>query len=295
MSKFEGIVPAIPTPMDGQGQIAEEALRKLVEFNIEAGVHGFWVAGGTGESVLLDDGENKRVAEIVIDQGKGRVNNIIHVGATTTTRAAGLAEHAAKVGAEAICCVPPFFYRRSDEEIVEHYRVVAAAADLPLFAYNLPSATRVEIDPPLMQKIQDAVPHLKGLKHSVADMSNLRAFARMGLDAFTGSCHWMLPGMTLGAVGAVDGPPSVAPELWVAIWQAYQAGELKKAEAMQDKASETVAALMRCGGGFHAMIKAAIGMRLGIDCGNPRPPALPLQKDQRQALQRIVGELELCK
>ena len=293
MSKFEGIVPAIPTPMDATGQVAEEALRKLVEFNIEAGVHGFWVSGGTGESVLLDDEENRRVAEIVVDQGKGRVANIIHVGAATTARAASLAEHAARVGAEAICCVPPFFYSRSDEEIVEHYRVVAAAADLPLFAYNLPSATRVEIDPPLMQKIQDGVPQLKGLKHSVANLSNLRAFARMGLDAFTGSCHWMLPAMTLGAVGAVDGPPSVAPELWVAIWRAYKAGELKEAEAAQDRASEAVAALMGCGGGFHAMIKAAIGMRLGIDCGDPRLPALPLNKEQRQALERIVGELQL--
>ena len=293
MSHFEGIIPAIPTPMNAEGQIAEEALRKLVEFNIEAGVHGFWVSGGTGESVLLEDEENRRVAEIVVDQGQGRVNNIIHVGAATTARAAGLAEHAARVGAEAICCVPPFFYSRSDEEIVEHYRVVAAAAALPLFAYNLPSATRVEIDPPLMQKIQDVVPQLKGLKHSVPNLSNLRAFARMGLDAFTGSCHWMLPAMTLGAAGVVDGPPSFAPELWVIIWQAYQSGELKKAEAAQDRASETVEALMGCGGGFHAMIKAALDMRLGIDCGDPRPPALPLTKEQRQALERIVDELDL--
>ena len=121
MSQFEGIVPAIPTPMNAEGQIAEEALRKLVEFNIKAGVHGFWVSGGTGESVLLEDEENRRVAEIVVDQGQGRVNNIIHVGAATTARAAGLAEHAARVGAEAICCVPPFFYSRSDEEIVEAF------------------------------------------------------------------------------------------------------------------------------------------------------------------------------
>ena len=293
MSQFEGIVPAIPTPMDAQGLVAEDALRKVVEFNITAGVHGFWVAGGTGESVMLDDEENMRVAEIVVDQGQGRVNNIIHVGATTTARAARMAENAAKVGAEAICCVPPFFYRRSDEEIVEHYRVVAAAADLPLFAYNLPSATNVEIDPPLMQKIMDGVPQLAGLKHSVANLSNLRAFARMGLAAFTGSCHWMLPAMTLGAVGAVDGPPSVAPELWVAIWEAYRAGELQQVEAAQDRASETVAALASCGGGFHAMIKAAIGMRLGVDCGAPRPPGLPLTGDQRAALERIVDELDL--
>ena len=96
-------MPAIPTPMDADGCVAEEALRKVVEFNIEAGVHGFWVSGGTGESVLLDDTENMRVVEIVVDQGKGRVKNIIHVGAATTSRAAQLAEHAAAAGAEAVC------------------------------------------------------------------------------------------------------------------------------------------------------------------------------------------------
>jgi N-acetylneuraminate lyase len=293
MSQFQGVVPALITPMNAEGQVDEEALRKVVEFNIEAGVHGFWVCGGTGESILLDDEENERIAAIVVEQGKGRVANIIHVGAPTTARSAKLAENAARVGAEAICCVPPFFYRRTDEEIVEHYRVVAAAAALPLFAYNLPSATGVEIDPPLMRKIQDGVPQLKGLKHSVANLSNLRAFARMGLVAFTGSCHWMLPAMTLGAVGCVDGPPGVMPELWVAIWEAYRAGDLVEAEAAQNRASEAVEALLACGGGFHATAKAAIGLRLGVDCGSPRPPALPLASAQREALERAMKELGL--
>ena len=293
MAGFRGVYPALITPMTAGGELNEAALREVIEFNIQAGVHGFWVAGGTGESVLLEDEENMRIAEIASDQSRGRIENIMHVGAATTARAVKLAEHAAKSGVEAICCVPPFFYRQSDEAIVEHYKAVGAAANLPLFVYNLPQATGVEITPEMMQKIQDVVPQLRGLKHSVANLSNLRAFARMGLDAFTGSCHWLLPAMTLGAAGVVDGPPSFAPELWVVIWQAYQSCELKKAEAAQDRASETVEALMGCGGGFHAMIKAALDMRLGIDCGDPRPPALPLTKEQRQALERIVDELDL--
>ena len=122
------------------------------------------LAGGTGESVLLDDEENMRIADIAADQNRGRVNNIMHVGAATTKRAAAMAEHAAGAGVEAICCVPPFFYRQTDEAIVQHYRTVAAAADLPMFVYNLPGATGVEITPELMLKIQEGVPQLKGLK-----------------------------------------------------------------------------------------------------------------------------------
>ena len=140
----------------------EAAFREVMEFNIQAGIHGFWVAGGTGESVLLEDRENMRVAEMAADQSRGRIKNIMHVGAATSARSARLVEHAARTGVEAICCVPPFFYRQTDEAIMEHYRVVAAAADLPLFIYNLPQSTGVEITPELMLKIQERVPHYRG-------------------------------------------------------------------------------------------------------------------------------------
>ena len=77
----------------------------------------------------------------------------------------------------------------------------------------------------------------------------------------------MLPAMTLGAVGAVDGPPVVVPELWVDIWTACKAGDLAAAEMAQDRATETVAALSACGGSFRAIVKAVIDLQLGIDCG----------------------------
>ena len=151
--EFKGVYPALITPMDSDGKLNESALRKVIEFNINAGVHGFWVAGGTGESVLLDDEENRRIAQIVSEESKGRVKNIMHVGTPKTERSAKLAEHAAKSGVEATCCVSPFFYRQSDDAIVEHYRVVVSEADFPFFVYNLPQSTQVEITPDLMQKI----------------------------------------------------------------------------------------------------------------------------------------------
>ena len=184
MGVFEGVVPAIATPMGQDGRFNEAVFRKIVEFNIEAGVHGFWVAGGTGESVLLDDDENMQVASAIVDQSNGRAKVIMHVGAPTTDRAARLAEHAARVGADALCCVPPFFYRRDDDDIAEHYRIVAGAADLPLFVYNLPGATGVEITPGMMAKIQDCVPQLKGLKHSASTFANVRDVCRDGVVVF---------------------------------------------------------------------------------------------------------------
>ncbi len=291
MSDFHGVYPAIITPMTAEGDLNEAAFREVMEFNIQAGVHGFWVAGGTGESVLLDDEENMRIAEIAADQSRGRIENIMHVGAATTARTVKLAEHAAKAGVESICCVPPFFYRQSDEAIVEHYRAVGAAADLPLFVYNLPQSTGVEITPELMRKIQDGVPQLKGLKHSAVTFTNVRAFAKMGLHCLIGNSMLMLPALTIGATGCVDGPPNMAPELWVEIWNAYNDGDITRAEAAQDRASEVTGLVRQFG--LHATAKAVISERLGIDCGDPRAPGQPLNPEQRAALMKRVEELGL--
>ena len=293
MNRFRGIFPAIITPMTPEGGLNEDAYRQVMEFNIQAGVHGFWVAGGTGESILLDDAENRRIADIAADQSQGRIANIMHVGAPTTARAARLAEHAAKAGVEAICCVPPFFYNQSDRGVVEHYRVVAAAADLPFFVYNLPGATGVEITPDLMAKIQEGVPQLAGLKHSAPYIPYVKTFAEMGLACLIGNNRLMLPALTIGATGCVDGPPNMAPELWVAIWNAYQAGDMAAAQEAQEKASAVAEALI-VPSKFHAAIKAIIGQRLGIDCGEPRPPGEALTADERAQLADKVVALGLA-
>jgi dihydrodipicolinate synthase/N-acetylneuraminate lyase len=188
---------------------------------------------------------------------------------------------------DAICCVPPFFYRQPDEAIVEHYRTVAAAADLPFFVYNLPQSTGVEITPELMARIQDRVPQLRGLKHSAPTVHNIRAFAKMGLECFVGNCMMMLPALTIGATGCIDGPPNVAPELWVEIWRAYNDGDIARAEEAQDRASEVGIAVRQFG--MHPTLKAVLTERLGIDCGDPRPPGLPLTPEQRAIL---VADLE---
>ena len=293
MATFRGVFPAIITPMTPEGGLNETAFREVMEFNIQAGVHGFWVAGGTGESVLLDDEENMRIAEIAAEQARGRAKNIMHVGAPTTARAARMADHAARTGVDAIACVPPFFYRQTDDAIVEHYRVVAAAADLPLFVYNLPKATGVEITPELMQKIQERVPQLAGLKHSAPTFYNVWVFAKMGLNCLIGDGRLMLPALTVGATGCVDGPLNMAPEIWVEIWNAYNDGDLERAEAAQDRATE-VSTLVR-GLTFLSTIKVILSERLGIDCGEPRLPSRPLSPEQRAYALKRAAELGLTR
>ena len=293
MPAFEGIVPAIITPMTDDGQVDEEAFRVVMEDNIQAGVHGFWTAGGTGESVLLTDDENHRIARAAADQNRGRTNVIMHVGAQTTARAARNAEHAASAGVEAICAVPPFFVHPGDEGVADYYKTVAAAADLPLFAYNLPQSTGVELTPDLMKRLQDNVPQLTGLKHSGYDMNNVYLFAKMGLRVFTGMGRLMLPGLTVGAAGCVDGPPCLAPELWVAIWDAYKARDLDRAEEAQARASEVEDMVIDLG--YLGALKAAVGERLGIATGEPRPPTPSATPEQEALAREAVHRLGIAK
>ena len=292
MANLSGVFPAIITPFTAQGTFNEEAFRAVMEANIQAGVHGFWVAGGTGESVLLDDEENHRIAVAAADQAAGRVTNVMHVGAPTTQRAARNAERAAEAGVDAICCVPPFFYEASDAAIVEHYRVVGAATELPLLLYNLPQSTGIDVSPALAGKIRDAVPQVVGLKHSGPTFEYVRDFTDLDLACFIGNSLLMLPGLSIGAVGCIDGPLCVVPELWVDIWRAYQAGDLARAQAAQRRATEVAQGILAFG--FLDALKAALSARLELDCGQPRAPQLALGAETTTALlerMRTMGVL----
>jgi dihydrodipicolinate synthase/N-acetylneuraminate lyase len=293
--QFKGVISAIITPYDRRGRINEALYRKVVDFNINAGIDGFWVAGGTGESVLLTDEERIRLGQLTVDQARGRAKTILHVGALTTRSAARMAEGAAKAGAEAIAAVPPFFYRPSDKAIVEHYKTVAAAADLPLFLYNLPSCTGVEITPPLASKIAEVVPQLAGIKHSVWDLNNFQGFVQMDLAAFIGISSILVPALSLGGAGTIDGFPCVFPEVFVETYKAYREGDQKRAEQAQKRANGFNHLIWPgpFGSAAHSAFKTVLTERLGEDCGKPRPPLLDLTPSQKRDLLNRVTKLKL--
>ena len=159
------------------------------------------------------------------------------------------------------------------------------------FAYNLPSSTGCEITPKMMSLFQERVPEMEGLKHSAFNFTYVREFVNMGLSCFIGFSSLTLPALSAGAVGTVDGAPGIAPEFWVELWNAFQDGDMERARAAQDKGIE-VCNLIRIGG-FHGVLKSAVSHRLGVDCGSPRPPGMPLSVEQDIILKRRLSELDL--
>ena len=293
--EFKGVFPANPTPVKSDGRINEKALEKIIQDNLAHGVDGFWIAGSTGEGPVMSEVQRETTARIAGETISGRGLSIMHVGAISSESAAKGARAARKYGCDAICCVPPFFFRGGDQMTIDHYKRVADASDgLPFFVYNLPQLTQVEITPDLMEKIVDAVPNVVGLKHSAMNFGDIRLFADMGLKCFSGNGTLPLPALTMGAVGTVDAPLSLAPWHYAELYDAWERGDIETAQRLQDGVLEIVN-VVRMFGAPAAVTKLILTERLGIDCGRPIPPVSDLTDEQRLvvlAAARNAGLLE---
>jgi len=234
--KFAGIFPAVLTPIDA-GVILEEALRRHVEFLIGAGVHGLYPLGTTGEGPLLDPSARKRVAEIVVDQVRGRVPVMVHVGDLSTDGTIALARHAAEIGADAVGAVTPYYYSLTQAQIDTHYREIAkAVAPLPVFLYNIPSNAKNTIQPATAARLVHEVENIAGIKDSSKDVALLQAYREAigpGAKVFSGSDELLHASIATGADGLISALANVAPELMVRLYGAARAGDAAEARRLQ--------------------------------------------------------------
>lgn len=288
--EFKGVFPAPPTPIAKDGSVNEAALRALLNDNIANGVNGFWMAGSTGEGPILTEEQRETVARVSGEVTQGRALAIMHVGAISTASAAKAAKQAKDNGCAAVCCVPPIFFRTTDRARIDHYKAVADAADgLPFFVYNLPQLTQVETVPALMETFMAAVPSIVGLKHSAVNFADIRAFADMGLKCFSGNGALPLPALTMGAVGTVDAPLSIAPWHYAELFSAWERGDMARAQELQDGVGEIVDVVRM----FEApadVTKAILSERLGIDCGRSIPPVNRLTDEERTEVVKLARE-----
>ena len=279
---FKGVFPAPPTPITDDGRVHEQGLRALLDDNIRHGCCGFWMAGSTGEGPILTDQQRDAVTRISAEACKDRALVIMQVGSMSQASAVTAAKNARTAGCAAVCCLPPLFFRASQRSIVDYYKAVAdAAGDLPFFVYNLPQLTQIEFLGPLMEKLQREIPTLKGLKHSAYDVSQIKVFADMGLTVFSGNGAYPLPALTMGAVGTIDAPLSLAPWHYAKLHQAYEAGDLETAQALQSEVRKYVDLVWM----FNApadVSKTVLSARLGVDCGLSIPPVNRLSDEERK-------------
>jgi N-acetylneuraminate lyase len=278
-----GIFPALVTPIGKDDNINTQALRTLVEYLLDQRVDGFYLCGNTGEGMLLTEAERQQVAEVAIEQVRGRVPVIVHVGAPATAMAERLAAHARATGAYAVASVPPFYFSVDDQGIEDHYRRIQLACGLPLYLYNIPDVTRVSLSARLVSRLLSEGRPL-GLKYTSYDLLTFRDIVETcgpELNVFAGPDEMLLPFLLMGAHGGIGTTYNCMPHLFVQLYEAWQEGDIERAQGLQLQIDRVI--LLLRDHGVVPAVKAVMGM-LGIDCGGPRAPLRALAPEQQEQL-----------
>jgi 4-hydroxy-tetrahydrodipicolinate synthase len=238
-TNFGGIVPPVCTPLTEAYEVDEPSLRRLIDFLIEAGVHGLFMLGSTSETALLTDGQRARVLEVAVDAAEGRVPVLAGVIDTSTARSLEQAQTARRIGVDALVLTAPFYVRAGAGEITEHFRIIHWEVGLPIIAYDIPSAVHVKLDREIVVSLaREGV--IAGIKDSSGDDRNFRALVLEtrdvpGFRLFTGSELLVDLMLQMGAHGSVPGLGNVDPAGYVKIYDALQAGDLAAAKTEQER------------------------------------------------------------
>ena len=289
--KIEGIITALITPFTQEDNVNENILRELVEFQVKNGVHGLYPCGTTGEGLSMSIEQRKRVAEIVVEQVKARIPVVVHVGAIDTAMTIELAKHAEKIQADALGCVTPYYYSPDDDAIIEHYRRVAESVRIPIFIYNIPHRTNINVTPDLMVRLAK-LPKIMGVKDSSRDFTQLCEYIQKLGERFTVVCGtdgFMIPALFMGAKAAVSAVANSFPELFVEAYDAYKNRNYEKAVELQYK---IIAARKALAKPAIAPLKEALKMR-GFRAGTVKTPLRPMTRKEITKLRESLARLGL--
>ncbi|MGA2527335.1 MAG: 4-hydroxy-tetrahydrodipicolinate synthase [Smithellaceae bacterium] len=241
---FKGAIVAIVTPFKN-GQIDEEALRELIEFQIVNGTDGIVPCGTTGESATLSHEEHDRVIEITINAVKKRVPVIAGTGSNSTAEALRLTAHAYKAGADAALIVCPYYNRPTQEGLYQHFKTIAENVPIPIMPYNIPSRTGVNLMPEMVAKLSK-IKNIVGIKEasgSIKQMSDIIDLCGEDFVVLSGDDIFTLPLMVMGGAGVISVISNVAPADMAGLVDAFAAGDMARAKALHHKMSELIDAL----------------------------------------------------
>ena len=238
IAAFKGSMPALITPFTSDGAFDEKAFRTFVEWQIEEGSHGLVPVGTTGESPTLSHDEHKRVVEITIEVARGRVPVIAGAGSNNTAEAIDLARHAEKAGANAVLVVTPYYNKPSQRGLKAHFAAIAEAIDLPIFIYNIPPRSIIDMVPETMAELAHAHANIVGVKDATANLARATEQRRLCGEDFvqlSGEDITALGFMAHGGVGCISVTANVAPRLCAQFQEACLAGRFDEALKIQDK------------------------------------------------------------
>ncbi len=291
MPEIKGVVVPLVTPFNVDESLDEGALRVIVDYLIDAGVHGLFPSGSQGELYALSGQEKMRVMEIVAEQANGRAFVMPSTGAVTTRESIELTRYAQSIGADAVSVITPYFIQPSAQEQIEHFARICASVEIPVLAYNNPARTNVNFTPAMATAVADRAPNFVGIKDSSGDLTNTLDYMQRcppGFRVFVGRDTLIYAALCCGCTGAVAATANVAPELVVGIYTAYQEGDLKRSMELQHRLDPLRHAFNL--GSFPVVVKDAMEL-LGLPAGKCRAPITSLEGAPRERLIAILTEM----
>lgn len=233
MEKFHGAYVAIVTPFIN-GELDEQGFVDLIEFQIANGTHGIVPCGTTGESATLSFEEHKRVIDITVKVVDGRVPVIAGTGANNTLEAIEFTESAQESGADAVLSVAPYYNKPSQEGIYQHFKAIAEAVDIPMFLYNVPGRTIVNIAPETTARLAQ-IENIIGIKEACASLEQITDVIRFCPKDFillSGDDFTSMPTVLVGGKGVISVISNVYPKGMAEMMEASLEGDWARANEL---------------------------------------------------------------
>ena len=234
--KFHGAFTALVTPFTSNG-IDEASYKKLIEWQIEQGIHGVVPCGTTGESPTLSEKEQERLIELCVKTVAKRVPVVAGTGSNCTSEAVHMTKHAAKVGADAVLVVTPYYNKPTNKGIYLHYKAISESADIPIILYNIAGRTGRNIEPDLMAKLA-GIKNVIGVKEASGNLEQMKKIHEVCPKDFlliSGDDALTLPILSMGGVGIISVASNIAPKDVAGLVNAFNNGDKLKAEAINAK------------------------------------------------------------
>lgn len=281
---FKGSLPALVTPFDETGALDETVFETFVEWQISEGSHGVVPVGTTGESPTLSHDEHKRVVELCIKTVNKRVPVIAGAGSNNTAEAIDLARHAEGAGADAVLVVTPYYNKPNQRGLYRHYSEIAKAVSLPIFIYNIPGRSIVDMSVETMSGLSKDFSNIVGTKDATAKLdrvSEQRHSCGQEFIQLSGEDATALGFNAHGGVGCISVTANVAPRLCSQFQNAMLSGDYAKALEYQDRLMPLHKALFiepNPGGPKYALSK------LGHMGETQRSPMVAIEQPTRAAI-----------
>ena len=293
MNRLHGVITSLLTPFNDGDRLDEETLAQELEYQVQKGVHGICVLGGTGESLSLSEAERVRAVEVTVGAVAGRVPVVVGCFIPREDEIVAFARKCQDIGAAALMLTPPAFYKATASQFQRLLERISQRCSMPLVVYNAPSRAGVKLHAQEVCRIVESVPSIVGVKDAAADMPDfIRMASRFGSDCalLQALDDVFLPSLAAGAHGGILALASVFPERFVSIYEDWRAGAVEKAVAQQLELIPVMSAINR--EPMPVLVKEAMTV-VGRPMGPTRPPlyspAPEALKELRTEVERLAG------